>query len=115
MRAAVVLLALAACDPAWGVHVHLRDAAAGRPVADATVAVACKDDGGLYPVGWMRHSDAAGDGRLFDLGWQWPVGCDLYVAKPGYQTQWIRYRDLCPNGPAHCDRVFAFDLMMVPD
>jgi len=115
VRAALLIALLAACDPAWGVQVHLRDPASGAPVADATVAVACKDDGGLYPVGWMRKSDAAGDGRVFDLGWQWPVGCDLYVAKPGYETQWIRYRDLCPNGPSHCDRVFAFDLMMVRD
>jgi hypothetical protein len=115
MRAlGVLVVVLGGCDPYWGVAMRLRDPANG-PVAGATVAVACKDDGGMYPIGWMRRSDAAGTARVGSLGSQWPVGCDIYVAKPGYQTHWIRYRDLCPNGPDHCDRMFDFDLTIVRD
>ena len=113
MRSLVLLVTLAACEPYWGVSVRLRDPAG--PVEGATLAVACKDEGGLWPNGWVHHSDVAGAAHVGSLGGQWPVGCDIFVAKPGYQTHRVRYRDLCPNGPAHCDRVFAFDLMMVRD
>jgi hypothetical protein len=49
------------------------------------------------------------------MGGSFPIGCDVYIAKPGYQTQRIRYRDICPGEPGDCDRGFAFDLVLQPD
>jgi len=115
MRAlALLVIALAAgCEPYWGASVRLRSPQG--PVEGATLAVACPENGGVWPTGWVHHSDVAGEARVGSIGGQWPVGCDIFVAKAGYQTHRVRYRDLCPNGPEHCDRVFAFDLAMVRD
>jgi hypothetical protein len=113
MRALVVLvLALAACDPIWNVNVRLRDPA-NLPVTNATVAVAC--DGDSVWEGFVRRSNAVGVADVGSLGNRFPIGCDVYVAKPGYATHRIRYRDLCPAGSDGCERVFAFDLVMVPE
>jgi len=112
MRAAAWLLVLAACDPVWGVDVRVRHP--GRvPVEDATVAVACAE--GQYVSGEMAIRTRP-DGKAFvgGIGSAFPVGCDVFVAKPGFQTQRISYRDLCPNGPEGCERVFQFDLVLEP-
>jgi hypothetical protein len=105
---------LAACDPIWGTSVRLRTPA-NELVEDATVAVACIDDG----VGWRAHEMSirtTGDGRAWvgNMGTQFPPGCDIYVAKPGFHTIRIRYRDLCPGGADACKRNFHFDLTLVP-
>jgi hypothetical protein len=112
MRAALLLVALAGCDPVWGVNVNVQHPGR-RPVEDATVAVACSE--GVVASGSTMIKTAP-DGRAYlgGIGSMFPVGCDVYVAKPGYETHRIRYRDLCPNGPDSCDRVFAFDLVLVP-
>jgi hypothetical protein len=109
MRAALLLVGLAACDPFWGVDVRVH-----APVDNVTVAVACPD--GARTSGMMAVRTAA-DGRahLGGLGSDFPVGCDVYVAKPGFVTHRIRYKDLCPAGPDGCDRVFAFDLVLEPE
>ena len=111
MRAAVLLLALAACDPVWGVTVRAKypDAV---PVGDATVAVACGE--GHYAGAMAVKTRSDGAAYVGAMGGMFPVGCDIFVAKPGFQTHRIRYRDLCPNGPDGCDRVFAFDLVLEP-
>lgn len=112
MKALVLLAALAACDPIWSADVKLRDPS-NRPVDGATVAVACDADSVWR--GFAHRTDASGHAMVGSLGDEWPVGCDIFVAKPGYATHRIRYRDLCPTGPDGCERVFAFDLMLVPD
>ena len=112
MRAAIVLVLLAGCDPIWNVKAQLRDPSS-RPIADATLAVACRDDSLWH--GHAERSDAQGVASVGDLGGRFPVGCDVFVAKPGFRTHRIRYYDLCPNGADHCDRVFAFDLVLVPE
>lgn len=111
-RLAFVLCALAGCDPFWGVNATLHDPM-DRPVGEATLAVACPD-GSRYGAGAAR---SAPDGTVHvgGLGNVFPPGCDLYVAKPGYQTHHIRYRDLCPGGPDNCERVFSYELVLVPD
>jgi hypothetical protein len=112
VRAAVLLLAVAACDPAWGVNVRVQHP--GRvPVENATVAVACAE--GSHMSGQMAvRTRPDGSAHVGGIGHLFPVGCDVFVAKPGFATQRIRYRDLCPNGPDDCDRVFAFDLVLEP-
>jgi hypothetical protein len=106
-------VALAACDPIWGAHVAVRDPA-DRPVADASLAVACPEG---HAFGSSDHmlvrSTAQGRADVGGLGAQFPVGCDVFVAKPGYRTLRIRYTDICRNGPTSCDRVFHFDLVLV--
>lgn len=113
MRAAVCfLLVLGACDPVWGVDMRVQHP--GRqPVEDATVAVACSEGVHVSGSSMIRTN---GDGKAWvgGIGGLFPVGCDVYVAKPGYVTQRIRYKDLCPNGPDGCDRVFTFDLVLEP-
>jgi hypothetical protein len=108
----VLLLALAACEPAWGVNVRVQHP--GRmPVEDATVAIACAE--GNYASGYMAvRTRPDGSARVGGIGHVFPVGCDVFVAKPGFATQRIRYRDLCPNGPDGCERLFAFDLVLEP-
>jgi|MudIll2142460700_1097286.scaffolds.fasta_scaffold64021_2 hypothetical protein len=112
MRAAALLLVLAACEPVWGVDVRVHHPG-HVPVEHATVAVACAE--GQYVSGEVAIRTSP-DGKAFvgGIGGAFPVGCDVYVAKPGFQTQRIRYRDLCPNGPEGCERVFQFDLVLEP-
>ena len=112
MRAAIFLLALGACEPVWGVDMRVQHP--GRqPVDDATVAVACNE--GAYVSGsTMIRTSSEGKAWVGGLGNVFPVGCDVYVAKPGFVTQRIRYKDLCPNGPDGCNRVFTFDLVLEP-
>jgi hypothetical protein len=114
MRWALLLVVLAACEPAWGVDVRVKyPGVVAVPVEDATVAVACTE--GSWASGTMAvRTTPDGNARVGGIGHSFPVGCDVYVAKPGFQTQRIRYRDLCPNGPEGCSRVFAFDLVLSP-
>jgi len=113
VRPAILLVGLAACDPIWGASVTVRDPA-NRPIEDATVAVACAADSYVTPELAVR-SLPDGQAQVGGLGSQFPVGCDVFVAKPGYRTHRIRYRDLCPNGPTDCERGFAFDLVLEPE
>ena len=104
---------LAGCDPIWGVRATLHDPM-DRPISEATIAVACPD--GSHSWGTMvARSAADGTVQVGGLGSIFPPGCDLYVAKPGYRTHHIRYRDLCPGGPDSCERVFSYELVLVPD
>lgn len=116
MRAAFAIpLLLAACDPIWGAHVDLRDPS-NRPIENATIAVACSDNGfALRSEHMSVRSQPDGHAYVGGMGSVFPVGCDLFVAKPGYRTHRIRYREICPNGPSHCDRVFHFDLALEPE
>jgi hypothetical protein len=108
------VVGLAACDPIWSVRVKVRDPG-NRPIETATLAVACPDTT-LYSTTTMSvHSTAMGEASVGNLGTQFPIDCDIYVAKPGFRTHVIRYRDLCPGGPSSCDRVFAFDLVLEPE
>jgi hypothetical protein len=112
MRAAALLVLVAGCDPVWGVDVRVQHPGR-RPVEDATVAVACSE--ALDVPGWtMIRTTPDGKAHIGGMGSAFPVGCDVFVAKPGFATQRIRYRDLCPNGPEGCDRVFSFDLVLEP-
>jgi hypothetical protein len=109
VKAPWLVLVLGACDPVWGVSVRVQDP--GRmPVEDATVAVACADE--YNRTGLAVRTRPDGRAHVGGIGHTFPVGCDVFVAKPGFATQRIRYRDLCPNGPEGCDRVFAFDLVV---
>jgi hypothetical protein len=111
VKAAVLLFALAACEPAWGVDVRVNHP--GRaPIDNATLALACAE--GHYEMGMAVRTTPNGRARIGGMGHRFPVGCDVFVVKPGFQTQRIRYHDLCPNGPDNCDRVFAFDLVLEP-
>jgi hypothetical protein len=112
MRLAILLI-VAACDPVWNASVRLRDPA-NRPIEGATLAVACREDAQGFSRGAHR-TDTTGAATVGSMGSTFPPGCDVYVAKPGYQTQRIRYRDLCPQGPDDCERVFDFDLMLEPE
>lgn len=113
MAASVLALGvLAGCDPVWGVNVRVQHPG-GVAVEDATVAVAC-GEGHHAPVQMAARTTPDGKTHIGGIGDAFPVGCDIYVAKPGFETQRIRYVDLCPNGPDGCDRMFAFDLVLVP-
>lgn len=114
MRAAVVLLALAACDPVWGAQVTLRDPI-NRSVEQATLAVACDGETPYATSASMAvRTKRDGTGFVGAIGSQFPVGCDIYIAKPGYKTHHLAYRELCPHGPEGCKRLFAFDLVLEP-
>ena len=104
---------LAGCDPIWNASVRLRDPA-NQPVGGATVAVACREGASGF-FGRARRTDATGSASVSGMSDQFPPGCDLYVAKPGWRSQRIRYRDLCPGGPEGCDRGFDFDLVLEPE
>lgn len=111
MRRALLCATLAACDPVWGVNVRLRDPT-NQPIEDATLAVACPD-GAVHATDMAVRSRATGEAWVGSLGTVWPIGCDIYVAKPGFETLRIRYRELCPDGADHCPRNFSFELAMV--
>ena len=112
MRPAGLLVLLAACDPVWGVNVRVQHPHRGA-IEDATVAVACAE--GHFAAGSMAvRTTPDGSAHVGGIGGMFPVGCDVFVAKPDFTTQRIRYQDLCPNGPEGCDRVFAFDLVLLP-
>jgi hypothetical protein len=109
----IALLALGACDPIWGVNVGIRDPG-NQPIADATLAVACAE--GTWGATQMAaRTDPMGITRVGGLGNRFPIGCDVFVAKPGFRTHRIRYTEICPDGPDHCDRVFKFDLVLQPE
>ena len=110
----VALGALGACDPIWSVHMKLRDPA-NQPVETATLAVACADEHSYPPAALGVRSNASGEANVGGLGFDFPVGCDIYVAKPGFRTQRIRYSELCPDGPHGCTRAFSFDLVLEPE
>jgi hypothetical protein len=101
---------VAACDPMWGVRVQLRDPA-NRPIQDATLALACSSSA----HGRVTRTDSAGRGFVGEIGDRLPAGCDVYIAKPGFQTQRIRYRELCAQGDVTCERFFAFDMLLQPE
>ena len=111
-RLLLICLAAAGCDPIWSVHATLRDPGSRR-IEGATLAVACPD--GAPYAGLAARSKRDGVVQVGSLGTVFPFGCDIFVARPGYRTQRIRYRDLCPDGPEHCDRVFDFDLVLEPE
>jgi hypothetical protein len=110
VRAGLLLVLVAGCEPAWGVTVRARYPNA-VPVEDATLAVACTE--GHYG-GMAVKTRSDGAAQVHAIGGSWPVGCDIYLAKPGFRTHRIRYRDLCPRGPDGCERLFAFDLVLEP-
>jgi hypothetical protein len=111
VKAALLLVLAAGCDPVWGVTVRAKYPNA-IPARDATLAVACGEG---QPGGAMAvKTRADGSAHVGSIGGVWPVGCDIYLAKPGFHTRRIRYRDLCPQGPDGCERVFAFDLVLEP-
>ena len=107
-----MLVALCACDPIWAVQAKLRDTS-NRPIEDATLAVACPP--GSYNYGTMVvRSDTTGRAQVGGLGAAFPISCDIFVAKPGFRTQRIRYGDICPAGPGDCKRVLDYDLVLEP-
>lgn len=110
---ALLLLGLAACDPVWGAKVSLRDPMS-RSVDNATVAVACGDDNAAQYASMSVRTKHDGTGFVGSIGGRFPVGCDIFIAKPGFKTHHIAYRELCPNGPEGCDRYFEFDLVLEP-
>jgi hypothetical protein len=114
MKWAVLLAALAGCDPYFGASVTLHDPAR-RPVDNATLAIACADSGPYPAAGMSVRTKHDGTGRVGSIGGMWPIGCDIFIAKPGYRTHQIRYRELCPDGPDGCQRVFDFDLVLEPE
>jgi hypothetical protein len=109
-----VALLLGACAPFWNIDMGVRDPS-DRAVEDVTLAVACTSDD-TYDSGQMAaRSDHRGNVSVGGIGNRFPPDCDIYVAKPGFRTQKIRYRDLCPKGPNHCERNFRFDLVLEPE
>jgi hypothetical protein len=115
VRPALLLVLLAACDPIWGANVNVRSPD-NRPIEDATVAVACADDGEAWrSMAMSVRSKPDGTAHVGGIGSRFPVGCDLFVAKPGYRTHRIRYREICPDGHDGCDRVRAFELVLAPE
>lgn len=112
MRAALVcFVVLGACDPIWAVNARVRDTR-NQPIEDATVAVSCPDGTGYAGADVAVRSDKLGAARLGGLGTMFPPGCDVFIAKPGFRTQRIRYADICPRGANHCDRVVSYDLVL---
>jgi hypothetical protein len=105
-----LLLLLCACDPAWNVHATVRDPQ-NQPVAGATVAVACPAG---IELGAVARTDARGSAVVGRMGAEIPPGCDVFVVKPGYRAQRIRYGDLCPAGAGECPRVFSYQLVLEP-
>lgn len=115
MKALVLLLGLAACDPVWGAKVTLRDPTS-HSIDDATLAVACSDSTPYAKYSSMSvKSKRDGTAMVGSIGGQFPVGCDIFVAKPGFRTHHISYHSLCPNGPEGCNRYFEFELVLEPD
>jgi hypothetical protein len=110
----LAVLVLAGCDPIWSFQVDVRSPA-DRPIAGATLAVACPPGTRPWAARHAAATDAAGEAQVGDIGGQFPPGCDVYVVKPGYRTRRIRYSDLCPGGEDSCPRSFAFDLVLEPE
>ncbi|MCW5808010.1 MAG: carboxypeptidase regulatory-like domain-containing protein [Deltaproteobacteria bacterium] len=96
---------LAGCDPIWNARVTLHDPA-HQPVPQASVALDCARNARLKQLERTVMSDAAGKASVGGMGTQFPVDCDVVITKAGFQPFTIAYRDLCPNGPKGCDRVF---------
>jgi hypothetical protein len=113
VRGALLLVLLAACDPIWGTRVSVRGPD-NRPIEDATVAVACPDGLLWRQLSMSVRSKPDGTAYVGGGGSEFPVGCDVFVAKPGYRTHRIRYRDLCPDGHLDCRRYFEFELVLAP-
>lgn len=99
------LLLLAACDPIWSARVTLHDPAK-QPVAEANVALDCSRNPTYKRNRRPATSNAKGEASVGGMGTQFPVDCDVVITKAGFQPYTIAYRDLCPNGPKGCDRVF---------
>ncbi len=115
MKSLGLLLFVAACDPVWGAKVALRDPTS-RAIDDATLAIACNDSTPYAKYSSMSvRSKRDGSAFVGSIGGQFPVGCDIFVAKPGFRTHHIAYRELCPNGPEGCNRYFEFDLVLEPE
>lgn len=115
MRRAAILAALlvCGCDPIWSVSVKVRDPAS-RPVAGATVAVACAA-GEYGPRDAVARTDEAGAARVGGLGDRLPPRCDLTVARPGYRTKRVPWAELCPSQSDDCDRVISRDVTLLPE
>jgi hypothetical protein len=114
VKAAAVLLVLAACDPIYGVTVRVHDPSK-QPVENATLAIGCPDSENYAARNASVRTTATGEAHVGGLGSRWPVGCDVFVVKPGFHAHRIRYRDICPKGPDDCNRVFSFDLELTPE
>lgn len=109
-----IAVLVSACTPVWNVGVGVRDPR-NVAVRDVTLAVVCSAEDTWDSGSMTARSDDRGVVSVGGMGSQFPPDCDLYVAKPGYRTHKIRYRELCPKGAEHCERSFAFQLVMEPE
>ncbi len=85
-------------------------------IRDATLAVACSDSTPYAQYASMSvRSKRDGTASVGSIGGQFPVGCDIFVAKPGFKTHHLAYHQLCPHGPEGCKRYFELDLVLEPE
>jgi hypothetical protein len=112
--ALVLCLFACGCDPIWTVSVEVRDPA-DRPIPQATVALACAAGDENAPVTAVTRSDEAGASQLGGIGDRLPPECDLFVAKPGYRTERLPYRELCPGESDDCDRTIERPVVLRPE
>ncbi len=111
--AAALIATVAACDPIWSVEVGVR-APTHAPIADVTVAFVCPNDERHAGMAMAAATDGSGVARVSGMGFGFPIGCDVYLAKVGYETLVIPYAALCPQGDGRCDRTVRFDRILAP-
>lgn len=112
--AAALVATAAACDPIWSVEVGVR-APTAAPIADVTVAIMCPGNERTGGMAIASATDGSGVARVSGMGFRFPYGCDVYLAKVGYETLVIPNAVLCPHGEDRCDRSVRFDRVLAPE
>lgn len=96
MRAALVLVVLAGCDPGWNIEGTVVDPS-GAPIAGASVALSCPGAGtGAGPVPETVVTDPAGHFRFGGIsGERNSDKCTLAISKSGLTPKTIAATDAC--------------------
>lgn len=111
---AAVAVALGACDPSWALRAKVR-APDGAPVPEAVLAVTCAPSGSERR-GLAAASDERGEVVIGLIGWLFPEGCSLTIAKPGFRTWRNTFEKMCaPKRVDDCGRFKQIEVVLEPD
>jgi hypothetical protein len=112
IRALIVVACFAACDPVWGVEVHVIDVA-GAPIVNASLAlVDCPDQHEHSNGAYTSLTDERGDAAVTGVGYMPP--CDIVVAAPGTVAFETSFDEICGGNLDDCDPIPHLDVTLAP-
>jgi hypothetical protein len=111
--AAGLVLALAGCDPVWGLNVSVRSPN-GQPLEKTALILTDCPRQNEHDLGTVTQlTDTNGEAGVGGLGTAYPP-CNVTIAKPGYVTQRTSFDQICNGNREDCDRVQTKTITLQP-